>query len=463
MAISNQGHPRDAQTYRWRSLLTTDFCPSLNRYVYWLKEPIGWFALAGIASLLLAVYVSSVGWSLAAMIGAILLVGMAWPQAAVWAAVGSLRPLLNEVSEDDECVMVLRLHNRLPFPLLGIAIEGYFDRTGDETRPTLALAQVPAWSRAEYRIRVRPDLRGHYPLQQPLVTCAFPFGLWTARKPLADCQRLTVLPRHYPIEDQPAWSVGQRADNGDGDRVGETGETLGVRQFRSGDRLRNIHWSQTARTGEMTVCERGGPCQPHINLVLDIRSKSSWPVGDPLPGDHTAIVQQQRHAIAAAVRVAASLGVAWHSRQGVLKWTLLGDEQHLAQGCTCGVGARGRHQWLCGLASIPADGLPAIGSGSQAVVESETSELRLRQLASNGSTVVWVRPSADATAVEVQVLAAERKSRKRTERSHLRPRPFTGDTVSAANHDCVRIEIDRPLAGQLARFWREVADVPAVA
>ena len=27
-------------------LLTTDFCPWANRFVFWLKEPVGWFVLA---------------------------------------------------------------------------------------------------------------------------------------------------------------------------------------------------------------------------------------------------------------------------------------------------------------------------------------------------------------------------------------------------------------------------------
>ena len=30
--------------------LTTDFCPSANRFVYWLKEPVGWFVLAASVS-----------------------------------------------------------------------------------------------------------------------------------------------------------------------------------------------------------------------------------------------------------------------------------------------------------------------------------------------------------------------------------------------------------------------------
>ncbi|MEZ6097099.1 MAG: hypothetical protein R3C03_23230 [Pirellulaceae bacterium] len=39
-------------------LLQTDFCPSWNRYVYWLKQPIGWFVIAAIVGLLIALFLS---------------------------------------------------------------------------------------------------------------------------------------------------------------------------------------------------------------------------------------------------------------------------------------------------------------------------------------------------------------------------------------------------------------------
>ncbi len=46
----------------WLSrLMTTDFFPWANRFVYWLKEPIGWFALATAISVMIGLYFSPIG------------------------------------------------------------------------------------------------------------------------------------------------------------------------------------------------------------------------------------------------------------------------------------------------------------------------------------------------------------------------------------------------------------------
>ena len=51
-------------------LLNTDFCPWANRYVYWLKKPLGILIVAAAASLLCGIFVAPQGYVIAGTIAA---------------------------------------------------------------------------------------------------------------------------------------------------------------------------------------------------------------------------------------------------------------------------------------------------------------------------------------------------------------------------------------------------------
>ena len=129
-------------------LLTTDFCPWANRFVYWLKEPVG-FSRHSCLSDCRAVCRSD--WldhgdcvdqldyhrhGLAAI--------------AVRAVACSLSSDYYHCHEGSTCDLKLTARNRIPVPIWGLAIEGYLDRKSnieDEKIPTVALAFVRANSR----------------------------------------------------------------------------------------------------------------------------------------------------------------------------------------------------------------------------------------------------------------------------------------------------------------------------
>jgi len=56
-----------------------DFCPSINRLVYWIKEPIGWVVTAILFSLLVGLKIGPQGYILAAGFTAFLVFGLVWP------------------------------------------------------------------------------------------------------------------------------------------------------------------------------------------------------------------------------------------------------------------------------------------------------------------------------------------------------------------------------------------------
>jgi uncharacterized protein (DUF58 family) len=80
-------------------------------------------------------------------------------------------------------------------------------------------------------------------------------------------------------------------------KVGSTGDVLGVRPYRRGDSPRRVHWSQSAKHDRLIVCELQSNSRPVVLLVLDAD-----------PAAHTPGPDGSREW---AVRVAASLAKGW--------------------------------------------------------------------------------------------------------------------------------------------------------
>ncbi len=263
-------------------MLTTDFCPWANRFVYWLKEPIGWFVVATAVSCIIGLYFSPVGWSLAASLTAIMCAGILWPLVAIHAVRLDLAPGTEKVHEDAPCRMVVSARNRLPIPVWGLAVEGYLQSdcqldNADAAEalsaplPTVGLASVPAISEAEYSIDVHPTLRGVYPKQTPSVACSFPFGIWTARRKIDSVSSLMVWPRIFSSPGLARFSDRVAADLGIGKRGGRDGDMNGVREYRRGDLAKHVHWVASARMNALMITERSAPESAAIDIRLDTR------------------------------------------------------------------------------------------------------------------------------------------------------------------------------------------------
>jgi uncharacterized protein (DUF58 family) len=256
------------------SLANRDFCPGANKYVYWLKEPVGWFVVALAVSLLVGAFLSPLGWTVAAGLCAILVFGLGLPWLATRTLVCELRPLSTELHEGESSELELEVRNRLPLPILGLMVEGYLTLplsdfgVDSEQQPDVGLARVPPLSTATYRLVIRPEYRGHYPAMPPSMTCSFPFGIWTARRVLGRVTPVTVWPMLIPIDGLLEFTGSRLSEVGTGLRPSTHGDFLGVRAFRRGDSLKSIHWVQSARLDELIVCERGGPQQQAVEVHL---------------------------------------------------------------------------------------------------------------------------------------------------------------------------------------------------
>ncbi len=256
------------------NLANRDFCPGANKYVYWLKEPVGWFVVALAVSLLVGVFLSPLGWTVAAGLAAVLALGLGLPWLATRTLVCELRPLNTELHEGEVSELELEVQNRLPIPILGLMVEGFLTLplsdfgSAFEQQPDVGLARVPPLSSAVYRLRIQPEYRGRYPSIPPAMTCAFPFGIWTARRLLDRITPVTVWPLLIPMDGLFEFTGKRLSETGSGQRASTHGDFMGVREFRRGDSLKSIHWVQSARLEELIVCERGGPQQQAVEVHL---------------------------------------------------------------------------------------------------------------------------------------------------------------------------------------------------
>ncbi|WP_417746092.1 DUF58 domain-containing protein [Rosistilla oblonga] len=392
---------------RLSRLLTTDFCPWANRYLYWLKEPVGWFVLATAISVIVGIYLAPIGWTLAAALAAVIVVGMAWPAVAVRAVESSLKPSQSQVHEGEPCELQLAVRNRLPIPVWGLAVEGFLDRRCDSDAeaaiPTVALAFVRGLAISTYRFSIRPELRGRYPNEDALLTCSFPFGIWTAKRKLKNVSPVTVWPKVYPVAGSTAMTGRRAAESGDGNRSGRSGDFLGVREYRHGDSARQVNWVATARSGDLVVTERSGPQCPSVDVIVDVGRSAREPLAD-------------------RIRVAASLLANLHQSAVPLRVHIGKNSVQVRRGWD------GFVQIMDALAEVPAEG------------ETDAS----MPYPSRNRATIAIASSRDA---EITVCVSD---------PAINPR-------SADGHSHRMIHRDRGLAKQLLSFWTEVRDVNLVA
>lgn len=140
------------------------------------------------------------------------------------------------------------------------------------------LPSLRAGESTDVSVSMTAPKRGVHPLGKITIGTGFPFGLFRKERDVDTPSKLTVWPRSDRPVELPALAGGREARVGvDGNRASTTrGEYRSLREFRSGDDPRDIHWKSTARLGEPVIRQyqdRGGPT---VWVCLDLRG----PAGD---------------------------------------------------------------------------------------------------------------------------------------------------------------------------------------
>jgi uncharacterized protein (DUF58 family) len=240
--------------------------------VYWLKRPIGWFVVGVFASLLLGIYVSPKAFLVALALATIIVVGLLWPTIIMLALSASVRWSEERCEEGDEVDATLSVTNRWPWPAWGLVLRGEQDvvrRSGGDGSP-VAVSRVSGFMRSNFTWKMLASRRGVLPREKMYLTTSFPFGLWEAKKEIVVERSLRVWPMTVRLLDMPGYRGSQRSAVGSTcPQTGHEGDWTGVRPYRDGDSLRQVHWAQTARRDSMVVFERESCSHERVVLVLD--------------------------------------------------------------------------------------------------------------------------------------------------------------------------------------------------
>jgi uncharacterized protein (DUF58 family) len=92
-------------------------------------------------------------------------------------------------------------------------------------------------------------------------------GLLVTLRTVQVADHVTVHPRLHDVAEVPVTPHGVAGASASVVR-GPGHEVLGVREWRSGEDHRRVHWRSTARTGRLTVLERGDTVAVDLRLVL---------------------------------------------------------------------------------------------------------------------------------------------------------------------------------------------------
>jgi len=404
-----------------------DFCPWANRYVYWLKQPIGWFVVAAAAAALTAVFLEPQVWTIFGSLVAVMVLGVVWPWVAMRGTTAEIAFDCRRCREGDRRQVRLIVHNRWPWPLWGLAAEnGFFLRPADEeNRPVAALARVPGWSRSEFVFEFRPDARGVYPHEMPELATGFPFGIWRAAKTISVERELLVWPRTTTLTAIP--SLGGDIADVIGmlfDRPGHEGDVIGVRPFRHGDRLRSIHWGETARRDALIVTERQAAARRLVVVAVDVAAFAN---------SGSRIKPPTHESLETAIRVAASIAREFHAHHAQVRF-VIGDVDLLLS-----PGADGLHRLLDALARFRAEPeliRPPLGFGRQALAVVLTNSQRRSE---------WEHGVGTRGALRLVLIDDEGDSRNRTHSWHSR-----------RHKNWISIDTDADPAQQLRHQWERL-------
>lgn len=190
------------------------------------------------------------------------------------------RRLPEGVSSGDLLVVDITVKNlRRWLPSWAIMVTDRLQRVGDaqdRSQVTVMLPYLPPGGTGEASYRGRLTRRGHYQFGPLSISSRIPFGLLRCTVAIPNLARIVVVPRLGQLTRQ--WHQQMQPD-----RMGAQqsmhrqgwleGDFYGMRDWRSGDSLRWIHWRTSARRNHLVVRQFEQHRRQSLALFLDLGSQ----------------------------------------------------------------------------------------------------------------------------------------------------------------------------------------------
>jgi uncharacterized protein (DUF58 family) len=193
--------------------------------------------------------------------------------------------------EGDTIEMVERIANRKLLPVPWLRLESMLSRhlvfgrqenlgvsSGELLQNHISLFSLRPYRQIVRRHEVHLAKRGWYRLDSVTMTAGEPFGLVRAVRTFPVSLTLLVYPRGVPLRELPlpnhSW-LGELPVR----RwiVEDPFLAAGVRDYRSGDPLKAVHWKATARTGRLQVHKRDHTADHRLFICLNMEvTETMW-------------------------------------------------------------------------------------------------------------------------------------------------------------------------------------------
>ena len=217
---------------------------------------------------------------------------LAFPMVGGWIARGQLRGLTARRASPpsgqagDRLTFEVEVRNNTSFPRLNLSISEQLPRfLVPLCGPEIPLHLAPRGS-VRVRYDVRLEKRGVYRLPPPRLLSADPLGLSIAVRPFGEGTELVVFPSVMTLPPAPlrAGEMGRQSQHSTARRRGDGYVPFGVREYRSGDPMRNIHWRSSARLQRLSVVEYEE--ERSSDLLIALETREGTEVGS---GEHTTL------------------------------------------------------------------------------------------------------------------------------------------------------------------------------
>lgn len=194
--------------------------------------------------------------------------------------------------------------------------------------------------------------RGVYLLENLRLLMPDPLGFFQKCKPLNPSpSRLIALPKRYalPPLEMPGSSTFRIGGEETSNTIGNSGEFVGLREYRPGDSLRQIHWKSWAHTGKPMVKELEDTFYPRYALILDT-----------FPGSNDRMVFEEM------ISIASSFITGLDNNEALLDLMFITESAHTV---TAGRGFERAEKLLEVLAGVQIDPEPRFDALSSTVIQ----------------------------------------------------------------------------------------------
>lgn len=189
------------------------------------------------------------------------------------------RALPDRVCAGDSLGVAVVAHNRRDrFVSWAVTVEDTVVQLGDRARPSrrrlrLTIPRVPPGQNGSALYQIQLTRRGRYEFGPLRVSTRFPLGLVRASYEIPQRRTLLVCPRLGHLTQRWLQLINSRqvGSQSEGRHQGLLeGDYYGLREWRTGDSLRWIHWRTSAKLGELAVRQFEQQLNRDVILVLDL-------------------------------------------------------------------------------------------------------------------------------------------------------------------------------------------------